>query len=436
MRRLLKQACANSDKAEVFSSKKLTNFVVFENGKLKNIDTKDQFGTSLRIIKNNKLGFAYTKKLHRRKALLKNCIESLKGQVEANFNFPYTKEYPKLNTYYPSLNKLSNRDLVEECQRIGKFLSSKVQGQFNITAGSSIEKLRIINSSGTDIRMRSSEYIVVISLVYPDSYASLRRLFASKEFNHLQEQDLQMMIDLYNQSQQTIQSDTKRMQVLFMPECMHTMTWRLQSATNGAAVYEKQSPLSDKIDESLFSERLNIYNDPLNDHIPGARPVDDEATLCRRFPIIEKGILRNFYYDLYYAQKSRTVSSGHGFKSARWAAETISLRPSPSLQHLYIQPGDKSLEQLIESMGQGIIVGGALGAHSGNIINGDFSIGLSPGLFVKNGKVVGRVKDTMIAGNIYETMRHVIDVENTAHTTHAGVFPAILFDDVSVATSK
>ncbi|MGB3342114.1 MAG: metallopeptidase TldD-related protein [bacterium] len=436
MRRLLEQASAISDKAELFSSKKVTNFVVFENGKLKDVDTKVQRGSSLRIIKDNKLGFAYTKNLRKRKALLENCKASLKGQVEANFNFPLTREYPKLRTYSVSLSALSNRDLVEECQRIGTFLKSKIKGQFNITAGDSIERLHIMNSTGTNIRMRTSQYVIVVSFVYPNSYAGLHRLFASKNFRQIQQKELLMMIDLYNRSSGTTKPNTKRMKVLFMPESMYTLTWRLQSATNGAAVYEKQSPLSDKIGEQLFSKELTIYNDPLNDNLPGARSVDDEATPCQHFPIVENGVLSNFYYDLYYAQKSKAKPSGHGFKTARWSGETIALKPSPSLQHLHIQPGKKTFRQLIENMDQGIVVGGALGAHSGNMINGDFSIGLSPGLYVKNGEVIGRVKDTMVAGNIYETMQKIIAIEDTIHITHDGVFPAILFDDVSVATSK
>ena len=46
-------------------------------------------------------------------------------------------------------------------------------------------------------------------------------------------------------------------------------------------------------------------------------------------------------------------------------------------------------EEILKVMGRGIIVAGAMGAHSGNIPNGDFSIGLSPGLYVENGEVVG-----------------------------------------------
>ena len=436
MRRLLEQAKTISDKAEVFSSNLITDSVIFENGKLQDIDTKVQLGTSLRIIKDNKLGFAYTKNLRNRKEFLDNCLASLKGCIEAKFDFPLTKSTPRLKTYSTSLSKLSNRDLVDECQRICELVSSRTKGQCNITTGDSIEKVRIMNSAGTDIKMRTSEYAIIVSIVYPNSYAALRRLFTRKAFEKIQEKELTMMIDLYRQSSRTVNPKGKKMKVLFMPESMYTLTWRLQSATNGAAVYEKQSPISNQIGKRLFNRELSIYNDPLDDRLPGARSVDDEATPCRHFPIVENGVLKNFYYDLFYAQKNNVEPTGHGFKTARWSGETIALKPSPSLQHLHIKTGEVSLEQLIESMDQGIIVAGALGAHSGNILNGDFSIGLSPGLYVENGEVIGRVNEAMVAGNIYDIMQRILGIENTAHATHAGVFPAILFDDVSVATTN
>jgi len=53
------------------------------------------------------------------------------------------------------------------------------------------------------------------------------------------------------------------------------------------------------------------------------------------------------------------------------------------------------------------------GAHSGNILNGDYSVGLCPGLYVENGEIMGHVKDAMVAGNIFETLKEVIDIEDT-----------------------
>ena len=54
--------------------------------------------------------------------------------------------------------------------------------------------------------------------------------------------------------------------------------------------------------------------------------------------------------------------------------------------------GDKSLGELIGMMKKGIIVGGAMGAHSGNILNGDYSLGLAPGIYVENGvRAMGQI---------------------------------------------
>ena len=87
-------------------------------------------------------------------------------------------------------------------------------------------------------------------------------------------------------------------------------------------------------------------------------------------------------------------------------------------------------------MDRGVVICGALGAHSGNIPNGDFSIGLSPGLYVENGEIVGRLKDAMIAGNIYEVMKRIIGMEDTTHPAYTGYYPAVLLDDINVATQS
>jgi len=47
------------------------------------------------------------------------------------------------------------------------------------------------------------------------------------------------------------------------------------------------------------------------------------------------------------------------------------------------------------------------------------------------------VKDAMVAGNIYETLKNVVDIGDTLHPSQGGArVPAILFDDVSVATKS
>ena len=224
------------------------------------------------------------------------------------------------------------------------------------------------------------------------------------------------------------------MKVLFLPETTYTLMWRVQSATNGRNVYQKVSPLLEKIGTSVLSEKLTIYNDPLDDRIPDARAFDDEGTPCQTLSIIERGTLAHFYYDLHYAKKLNASPTGTGFKSSLWGGETVSFKPSPSLEHLSLKTGDKPFPELLKSMDRGLVVAGVMGAHSGNILNGDFSVGLSPGLYVENGEIVGHVKDAMVAGNIFSVLKDVIEIEDTQHPAPGGMFPAILLDHVSVAT--
>ena len=110
--------------------------------------------------------------------------------------------------------------------------------------------------------------------------------------------------------------------------------------------------------------------------------------------------------------------------------DVVSNKPAPTLANLTIAPGNDSLGDMIKNIKRGILLLGALGAHSGNIQNGDFSIGINPGLYIENGEIVGRVKDGMLAGNIYDVMKRVTAIEDKLHITHSGIFPAIAFDDV------
>jgi PmbA protein len=436
MEKLLEIARRRCDKAEVYSLDQTVNAIIFENAKLKNLETKLQSGISLRIIKDNKLGFAYTKNLINREELLKNALDSLQGGVEATFDFPKQKDQIKLNAYDPAIESLSNHTIVEECNRISKILTQKTKGQINITATSLINKLRIINDKGTDLSYSSSHYVLYTAILYPGSYAAIRRLLDCKTFEKAPDKYLDFLVNNYNQASKGISPPGGKMKVLFMPETMYVLMWRIQLGANGASIYQKQSPLVNKIDKPLFDKKLNIYDDPLNDKIPGARSFDDEGTPCSKLPIVEDGVLKNFYFNLYYAQKMNKQSTGHGYKTSGMRSETIVSKPNPSLMHLFIKPGDKSYSDLLKLIDKGIIVAGALGAHSGNIPNGDFSIGLSPGLYVENREIVGYVKDAMVAGNVYNTMKNIVAIEDTVHPAQSGMFPATLFDNVSVATKK
>lgn len=434
MEALLEIAKKVSDQVEIYSLEQTIDSVSFEDAKLKDVDSKLQSGTSLRIIKDGKLGFAFTRNLISGEEFLQNALDSL--SVEAGFDLPITRDPAQLDTYNSAIETLTNTNIVDECHRICEMLGPRRSGQINIEAGRVTSRVRLINSNGTDLSSRSSLYYCYTAIMYPGSYSSISRLVALKHFERTPDEHLNFIVNTYNKSLKEASPRGGKMKVLFLPDTIYSLMWRLASATNGKNIYEGKSPVSEKLGDEMFDRQLTVYNDPLNDQFPGARSFDDEGTPCRYFPVVENGVLKNFYYDLHYADKLNASPTGHGFRSAMWGGDSIATKPTPSLDHGFIKPGDKSLSELIGSIDRGIIIAGVLGAHSGNIPNGDFSMGLSPGLYVEKGEIVGNVKDAMVAGNIYEVMKNVLAIEDTLYPAMMGTFPAILFDSVSVATKS
>lgn len=430
MEQLLEMAKSLCDSAEVFSFDSRRDGISFENASLKDIDSSMQSGVCLRIIKDNLLGFACTRNLTDRSALIQNAIDSLRGGVDANFEFPDTAGLAALETYDPSIETLTNSVMVGECGRVCELLSGRTKAQINATAHRSTSGIRIMNTSGTCLSLKSSAFYLGMHILYPYTSASLHRTLVSKRFEEASDEYLDFLADTYGQSMKEVKPASEKLKVIFLPETLYVFLWRLQSATSGHSIYQKISPVAGKLEEKLFDGSISIFNDPLNDSLPGARAFDDEGTPCARFPIVERGVLKNFYYDLYFAAKMKTTPTGHGFKSS------ISGKPVPSLNRLTIIPGDKSFADLVQSVDRGIIVAGALGAHSGNIPNGDFSIGVSPALYVEKGGITGHLKDVMVAGNIYDILKKVAGVENTLHPSSGGNLPAVLFDNISVTVKK
>ncbi len=425
------------DQAELYYYKSVHNGIEYQDGKLNELVGTIQSGYSLRVIKNNILGFAYTKNLTNFESLLQSAIDSLRAETRTNLIFPENKNSIMLETYDPGIEELDNQQVVEECNRIIQILKKNLNTKIDINAGYRISEIGILNTTGTELTSKFSHYILMCNIVFPNTANGLNYVFEGKKFMPVPDSDLRDLIEMYHLSEPEQKLKSGRIKVVFLPNSLYALLWRLNSGTAGSNIYYKKSPLINKVGEKIFSEKLTIYDDPHNDNYPLARTFDDEGTETKRLVIVEKGILRNFYYDLIYADKMGTQSTGNGYKSAMWGGEYAALKPAPAVEHLIIQPGEKNLKEIIGLMDKGIIVGGVLGAHSGNIPNGDFSIGIDPCFYVENGKIIGRVKNTMITGNIYDVMKNVIEIENKLHPTIfvGKALPSILFDDIMVVSA-
>jgi len=426
MEQLMAIARRSAEKAEIYSRTISTDRVTFENGQLKDIDSKLLSGLSLRIFKAGKFGIAYTQNLMDREQLVRDALVSLRGGVEADYDLPKTGTLPKLDSYDSAIGELTNQQMVDECARITAAIATRTKSQVNADAERTTLTIRLLNSEGTDLLAQFSNYTSNAAAMFPGSYASITQRQDGKKFEAFPDRMIDYVTHNYKAALNEVKPAGGRMSVLFLPAALYALVWRLREGTNAKNVYERTSRLRDQLGNKVLSEKLTIVNEPLNDQVPGARAFDDEGVPGRNLPLFQAGVLKSFYCDLWYGRKLGLPPTGNGFR-----ADTTT-NPVPALEHLTIRPGEKSFAELIGMMKKGVIVAGAMGAHSGNILHGEYSIGLAPGIYVEDGVIAGRVKDAMVAGNVYETMQNVVAIEDTVSSSYMGRFPAVLFDDVSV----
>jgi len=81
--------------------------------------------------------------------------------------------------------------------------------------------------------------------------------------------------------------------------------------------------------------------------------------------------------------------------------------PTPSPTAFVIATGDTTFDAMVQDMKEGLVIEQLMGAAQGNILGGDFSGNVLLGYKVESGKIVGRVKDTMVSGNIYQILKQI-----------------------------
>jgi PmbA protein len=199
------------------------------------------------------------------------------------------------------------------------------------------------------------------------------------------------------------------------------------AAFNGKTVFEGASPVGHRSGEKVFDASFSLYDDPTLPFRPSSRPFDDEGVPSQRTPLVEFGVVKSFLYDLQTAGLAGRTSTGS-------AARGRGL-PSPSPSAFVISPGKTTFEEMVVNIKEGLVVEELMGAEQGNVLGGDFSGNVLLGYKVENGKIVGRVKNTMVSGNIYQLLNKVAAIGSDSRWVGSFLStPSLFFPSVSVAS--
>ncbi|HEU65863.1 MAG TPA: TldD/PmbA family protein [Chloroflexi bacterium] len=433
MLEVLRSARKAAEEAEVFSVSSRATTIQFEANELKQVQTRESSSIALRIFREGRIGFATASGGGGLETLVDMAVETSQFGSPANFQFPSSQGYSEVCVFAPEVEEIAMERMVET----GKELIARVVGHtpgvlcdVQVTRGTS--SISFINSQGGEGRYDKSfvalglEGILVRGtdmLFVGDSESSCRPDFIRID-------DLvDRVIWQLAMAREKAAVSTRLLPIIFTSQGVASaLLSPLVLAFNGKAVLEGASPLKDRLGEQVFDKRLSLWDDATVAYGVGSYPFDDEGVPGQRLPLVTDGVVTNFLYDLQTAALAGTRSTGNGQRAGGGF-------PGPAISSLVLARGDVSFQAMVEDMKEGLIVEQVIGAEQGNLLGGDFGGNVLLGYKVENGEIVGRVKDTMIAGNVYQVLKELPGIGQEARWVDGTLqTPPLYCSHVSVAT--
>jgi PmbA protein len=178
----------------------------------------------------------------------------------------------------------------------------------------------------------------------------------------------------------------------------------------GASLHQERSCLKDKHGERIGSDVFSIHDEPGLPRGLGSRPWDGDGRVAKAFPVIENGVLKNFYIGQYYARKLDRPATTGG--RSNWV----------------IPAGDASWQEIAKGWPKAIRVTGFLGGNS-NSTSGDFSFGIQ-GQLIEHGEATQPLAEMNVAGNLLTLFHSLVACADDPWAWSAVRSPTLLFEDV------
>jgi TldD protein len=161
----------------------------------------------------------------------------------------------------------------------------------------------------------------------------------------------------------------------------------------------------------LGNRTLNIIDDATRPGQLGFYKYDDEGVAVRPVQLIKNGVLSGRLHSRRTAAEFGEPLSGH------CVAEDYRYAPIVRMGTIFIQPGDKSFGELLQSLGDGLYL---LDAKGGQTSGENFTFGANYGYEVRQGKIGRMVRDINISGNLYQTLMDISSVGSDLRLSQIG----------------
>lgn len=427
------------DEAEVYINTVRHLQIDVLDGKIESLDNVTEGGLSLRVIKDKKMGFAYTADFdeHSIEQTLNTALSNMKDSPhDPYFGFPEPRaQNSKISFNEKEIQAIKLSDKVAfamEMEKVAFSSDKRIKRSEKISYQDSHSSVVIMNSKGVDLLYEKNVCGASARVIAEHgaememgSWMRFATRFSDLDAAQIGSEAANRAVCLLGAGREK----SGKAPVILSPFAGSMLIAAMVPALSADFVQKGKSLFCSALEKRVASKALNIMDSGIMQDGVASVPYDDEGTPTRETIVINDGFLRSYLHSNYTARKAKVSATANAFRG------TYMQQPEITPTNLYVKPGQKSGEQLLRGVTRGFLVTNIMGAHTINPVSGDFSIGFS-GFLIENGRTGAPVKEMTIAGNLLDLFMHIEDVGNDLlfFPSNGNIgSPSILISNLSVS---
>jgi len=442
----LNKALEACDHAEFFGERSDLLSIDLERDEVKKLKHVKSTGIGVRVVLRGKIGFSYTTALETAK--IEDCIVHAIKQAKASeedrdfagLPEPSKRSYkkPEKNFDQKILDLIEgggSEDGIRYCKEMLTGMKDiEVNAAFRPTEGSfaaAHEETYVLNSEGIEIADAGTYVAAGLQVVASEGEeeisgyeGNVSRTLADMDFTWIGSEAVKIAVGSLGGKRVQM----KELPVVFSPRAVQSLLeFTLIPQLSAENVQREQSPYYDKKGMEIASEIITIVDDGTMPQGINSRKMDGEGIPSEATSLVEKGILKNFLYDSYTANKDAVVSTGNALRN-------FDNLPAPGATNFIINGSSKaSKEEMLAEIREGLFITDVIGAHTASRTSGDFSVVAQNTLGIKAGELFP-VKQVMITGNMQEVLKHVEIIGTDTRQIYNAVSPSIMVSKLKVVS--
>ena len=394
-----------ADFCEIFVEKHNSTNISVLNSAVHEIKSGIDFGVGIRLIYGTKVLYGYTNKSDKEELL--RITKALAAQDKRNqlvtstpLNFIKTVEHHQAKMGLASKDVLTE-EKIQYLMKIDQAARAESEQVSQVTAGllQRLQNIEIFNSEGlyvTDERNYSrlmANSIATNGTEQSTGYeapGALQGWEFAKSVNPVElgqavskQALVKLTADDCPAGIMPVVIDNGFGGVIFHEACGHSL--------ETTSVQKEASVFWDKMGEQIANEAVSAVDDGTIKGYWGSINIDDEGMPTQKTQLIKDGKLTSFLVDKVGSMRTGYERTGSGRR------QSYKFAPASRMRNTYIEPGDHSLDEILQTIDNGIYCK-KMGGGSVTPATGEFNFSAQESYLIKNGKIDRPLKSATLIG--------------------------------------